>query len=70
MAIKIKNDDRIHGITCYNTEYKISQYADDSNLILSHINSIDHALNQVNQFSLVAGPRLNIAKTIGILFGP
>ena len=69
MSIDIKNNKDIKGIFCNNTEHKISQYADDSNLIIADIESIRHSINCVNKFSNVAGPKLNLAKTEGILLG-
>ena len=39
----------LRGITCNNLEYKIGQYADDSNLIIADMNSNIYALNIINK---------------------
>ena len=70
MASQIKSNNNIKGITCDNVEYKISQYADDSNLLIADINSIEYAINIVKNFSAVAGPKLNMLKTEGLWLGP
>ena len=70
LAIKIRTNKSIKGILCNDREYKISQYADDSNLTVADILSIDNALDEIERFSYVAGPRLNIYKTEGVWLGP
>ena len=45
-------------------------YADDTTLLLSNLESLRNALETVHQFSEVAGPKLNVEKTEGILLGP
>ncbi len=38
--------------------------------VLSDLNSMDEAINTVENFSRVAGPKLNVEKTEGIPLGP
>ncbi len=45
-------------------------YADDTSLLLSDFESMKEAIDTVNEFSRVAGPKLNVNKTEGILLGP
>ncbi len=70
MAIQIRKNNLIHGITCVDQEIKTSMYADDASLLLSDFGSLENAVNTVKDFSNVAGPNLNIDKTEGVLLGP
>ncbi len=68
-AINIRDNPNIHGFDCNGTEIKESMYADDTTLLLNDFNSLDNAIDTVNKFSQVAGPKLNKDKTEGILLG-
>ncbi len=70
MAIEIRKNQNIRGFQCGNTEIKDSLYADDTTLLLADIESLGEAIRTVNKFSSVAGPKLNVDKTEGILLGP
>ncbi len=70
MAISIRNNNTIHGFQCNDSEIKESMYADDTTLLLSDLDSVDNAITAINNFSKVAGPKLNMNKTEGILLGP
>ncbi len=70
MAIKIRQNKNIHGFQCRNQEIKTSMYADDTSLLLSDLDSLKIAVDTVKEFSTVAGPKLNVEKTEGILLGP
>ncbi len=70
LAQQIRDNINIKGIKVNRHEHKISQYADDSYLLLSEIESIHEAIQTINEFSSLAGPKLNIAKTKGIWLGP
>jgi hypothetical protein len=50
-------------------EVNISQYADDSTIILGDALDTDQALHIVKKFGKVAGLKLNLKKTIGIPLG-
>ena len=69
LAISIRSNNNIKGIKVGLTEHKIVQYADDATLILGNIESIEVAVDTINQFSKLAGPKLNIEKTKGIWLG-
>ena len=70
IAIQIRNKKEIHGIQIGNEEYKISQYADDSTLLLSTIESISESLSLIYEFNKHSGMKLNVAKCEGILLRP
>ncbi len=70
MAIKIRKNDKISGFQCGVKNIKETLYADDTTLLLSNLESLDEAINTVENFSKVAGPKLNVEKTEGILLGP
>ena len=70
MAIKIRKNENIQGFKCLDRNIKESLYADDTTLLLSDLNSLDAAIDTVNQFSNVAGPKLNLEKSEGVLLGP
>ena len=69
LAIKIRSNDAISGLSIQDTTFKISQYADDLTLILSDLQSVSSSINTIKQFSKVAGPKLNLDKTEGLLIG-
>ncbi len=70
MAIRIRNNNNIHGFQCQENNIKQSMYADDTTLLLNDVGSLDHAIDTVKKFSAVAGPILNVDKTEGMLLGP
>ncbi len=70
MGIQIRKNNSITGFQCKDKEIKTSMYADDTSLLLSNFESMKNAIDTVNNFSSVAGPKLNIDKTEGILLGP
>ncbi len=70
MAIKIRANTDIHGFQCSDENIKESLYADDTTLLLADLDSLDKAIDTVENFSKVAGPKLNVEKTEGILLGP
>ena len=72
LAINLK-DSNYKGISFQNAnskvEMKLSQYADDLTLILSDYESISTCINTIKDFSQVAGHRINLNKTEGLLIG-
>ena len=50
-------------------EMKISQYADDGTLLLFDEHQLNAAINEIRYFIEVAGPKLNVNKTIGMFLG-
>ena len=73
LAQHIKQDETLCGFNIKTKineqEIKITQYADDTTLFLKDQWQVIHAISLVHNFSLTAGPNLNIAKTEGMLIG-
>ena len=66
----IKNDLEITGVKINDSEFLLSQYADDSSLILDdNPKSLDQSLFMFNKFSECPGLRVNFDKTEAIWFG-
>ena len=51
------------GIKIFGTEHKISQFADDTTLLLSNLTSVQNSLTLVDQFGSISGLLLNVEKT-------
>ena len=56
LAMHIRENNNIKGIIFEVYELKISQYSDDTALILHDLNSVSESINTVNKFSKVVGP--------------
>ena len=72
MATKIRSDKTIKGITLpsdTNNETKISMLADDTTIFVKDNLSAIKALKVIEEFGIVAGPKLNKSKTIGMQLG-
>ena len=75
MAVEVLNilityNDRIVGIKYNNTEFKLSQYADDTTLILDGSQqSLQNALNILEIFGTYSGLKVNTDKTKIIWIG-
>ena len=70
LAEKIRKNETIKGIWVYENEIKVSQYADDTTLILDGSKeSLICALQVLENFSLVSGLRLNNRKTEALWIG-
>ena len=70
MSASIKNDPDIKGIKIDNSEYLLSQYADDSSLTLNDDNvSLQKSLDILGKFSECAGLKVNLDKTEAIWIG-
>ena len=66
----LKNDPQVSGVAINGSEYLLSQYADDSALILGDDqNCLEQALNIFDCFSVCAGLRVNLDKTEAIWVG-
>ena len=63
LAIKIRNDPNINGITINETEYKLSMMADDTTLIVTNLDSFGSAIKIFKEFSDCSGLKLNLNKT-------
>ena len=63
MSTAIKNDTSINGMKINNSEYLLSQYADDSSFILDEgDDSVRKSLNILEKFSECAGLSANLEK--------
>ena len=59
----IRNNNDIRGIMIDNKEYKISQYADDTQLFLNGSeNSLREALDVLQKFYEMSGLKINVEK--------
>ena len=64
LTLFIKNNNDIKGIVIGNSEYKMTQFADDTTLILDGTtNSLEAALNILEIFGSISGLKLNTEKT-------
>jgi len=70
LAIKIRQNDKIRGISIEGEEFLISQFADDTSLILDGSEmSLRSALQELSFFSRFSGLRINYSKTQIIWIG-
>ena len=70
MSAAIKNDTSINGMKINNSEYLLSQYANDSSLILDGgDDSLRKSLYILEKFSECAGLKANLDKTEAIWIG-
>ena len=70
MAKAIRNNTNIKGISVNNQEVKISQYADDTTLILDRsLKSLSYLLDLLDDFGKVSGLKLNDRKTEALWIG-
>jgi hypothetical protein len=64
LAIKIKNNKQIKGIKIEKTEYLMSQYADDTLIILDGSeNSLRALVSEIKEFYSMSGLKINESKT-------
>lgn len=70
LAIKIRGNKNISGIKVTETEHKLSQFADDTSLILDgKEKSLSEALAELDWFAKISGLNINFSKTQVIWFG-
>ncbi|KAL9984497.1 hypothetical protein ACROYT_G006797 [Oculina patagonica] len=71
MAIHIRRNPNIHGLKPPNSteETKLSQYADDTSLLLTDDHSIRHAFNTLQLYERASGARVNNSKCKGLWSG-
>ena len=69
MANKIRQSTNVKGICLFGNELKLSQFADDTNLICSDLASADNALQILDDFGNISGLRLNKEKTQAMWLG-
>ena len=63
MSNKIRQSNDITGISLFSKEIKLSQFADDTNLLCADLESVENSLRSVNSFGDISGLRLNIERT-------
>jgi hypothetical protein len=70
LACKIREGLEIKGINIANTEFKVSQFADDTSLLLNGDKESYEKLFQIlNEFEQFSGLKLNYEKTINVWLG-
>ena len=69
MANKLRQDPSIKGIKILGNKLKLSQYADDTNLLCADLASVENSLEVVENFRNLAGLKLNSKKTKAIWLG-
>ena len=69
MSNKIRQRDTIKGVSLCGNEIKISQFADDTNLICTDIPSAENALQILVDFGKILGLTLNKEKTKALWLG-
>ena len=70
LATTIRKDNEVKGITVGSTECKLSQYADDTTLILDgNQNSLQRSFYILEKFGEVSGLRVNCEKTEALWIG-
>ena len=64
LAIKIRQNNKISGIKIGNNEFKLSQFADDTTVILDGSDeSLREAINEIHKFGNISGLKINMSKT-------
>ena len=69
LACKIRQGKTIKGITVFQKELKLSQFADDTTLLRNDYNSVNRAITVLNSFGNLSGLRLNPSKTKELWLG-
>ena len=69
LAIAIRQNQDIKGISIENEETKILQYADDTTAVLSDISSAEKLFELFNFFKDISGLKINCKKTEGMWIG-
>ena len=62
LAINIRTNLNIKGLTTNNCEFKIAQLADDTTLFLADLDSLETAIEMFKNFGIVSGLKLNLDK--------
>ena len=63
LACKIRQEKTIKGITVFQKELKLVQFADDTTLLCNDCNVVNRAIAVLNSFGNISGLRLNPSKT-------
>ena len=63
ISMKIRQSRAVEGVSIFEREIKISQFADDTNLLCSDLKSVEKGLQITVDFGEISGLRLNLEKT-------
>ena len=70
LAIRIRNNKKIKGININNTEFKLSQFADDTTVLLDGSSlSLNETLEELSFFASISGLNVNFDKTQVVWIG-
>ena len=69
MSMKIRQSSAVIGISIFEREIKISQFADDTNLLCLDLSSVHKGLQIAVDFGEISGLRLNLEKTKAMWLG-
>ena len=69
MSMKIRQSSAVKGILIFEREIKISQFADDTNLLCFDLSSVEKGLQIAADFGEISGLRLNLEKTKAMWLG-
>ena len=70
MGIMLRQNERIKGITINDNEYKLTQYADDSEILLEgDRQSFEESISTIQLFGQSSGLQLNTGKTNAVWLG-
>ena len=70
MANKVRQSHLVKGVFLFGNEIKLSQFADDTNLVCSDLLAVENALKILDDFGDISGLRLNKEKTQAMWLGP
>ena len=70
LAFKIRQDNRINGIKIFGTEFKLSQFADETSAFLDSLTSAETLVETLNDYGKISGLKLNAFKTKATWLGP
>ena len=69
LALNVRQDENIKGVTISDSRFVIKQYADDTTFFLKDDDDMKILLDKVNAFTIVSGLQLNKDKSIAMSFG-
>ena len=70
VANKIRQSHLVKGVSLFGNEIKLSQFADDTNLVCSDLLAVENALQILDDFGDISGLRLNKEKTQAMWLDP
>ena len=63
MSNKIRQSSEVKGVSLFNNEIKLSQFADDTSLFCADLASVERGLDIIASFGDISGLKLIIKKT-------